>query len=144
MKLKPMLYAVLAGLSVSSLAVADVTFDDLIGTWYAETQHDGETMKWLVKREPDQSYAALFLVCDGENLSWVQKERGQWKMEGDEMHTVIAAFQDMNGSPSDQIGKQIHYENLELADDELNYEQKGNDNTYSFKRVKDGYQVSCQ
>ena len=144
MKLKPMLYAVLAGLSVSSLAVADVTFDDLIGTWYAETQHDGETMKWLVKREPDQSYAALFLVCDGENLSWVQKERGQWKMEGDEMHTVIAAFQDMNGNSSDQIGKQIHYENLELADDELNYEQKGNDNTYSFKRVKDGYQVSCQ
>ena len=65
-------------------------------------------------------------------------------MEGKELHTVIAAFQDMNGNSSDQIGKQIHYENLELVNDELNYEQKGNDNTYSFKRVKDGYQVSCQ
>jgi len=143
MKLKTIL-AVLAGLSISSMAVAEVTFDDLIGTWYAETDHDGETMKWLVKREADQSYAALLLGGDGENLSWVQKERGQWKMEGKELHTVIAAFQDMNGNSSDQIGKQIHYENLELVNDELNYEQKGNDNTYSFKRVKDGYQVSCQ
>jgi hypothetical protein len=143
MKLKTIL-AVLAGLTISSMAVAEVTFDDLIGTWYAETDHDGETMKWLVKREADQSYAALFLVCDGENLSWVQKERGQWKMEGKELHTVIAAFQDMNGNSSDQLGKQMHYEKLELDNDELNYEQKDNDNVYSFKRVNDGYQISCQ
>jgi len=141
--MRTMAIAFFLGLMVTGNALADITNEQLVGTWYSQSEHDGEMMKWLIKREGDKSYVGLFLICEGKNLSWVQKERGQWLYQDDILNTVVVAFENMNGPKDSEIGKKSHYEQAILKGDTLSYKQYQSDNVYEFNRVEDGYQVSC-
>lgn len=117
----------------------------LQGTWYSEMQDQGETIKRLVKRESDNSYASLLLICEGKDFSWVQKERGSWEMKDGELYTTMSSLEDMNGvKQADPAAATAHYVNLKLADDKLSYDQKDKDNSFNFVRVDEGYQIRCE
>lgn len=134
--------ALLGGLSLSLPAQAAPANDALIGTWYSEKQEEGETLKWLTRRMQDQGYAALFLVCEGENFSWVQKEIGVWQVEDGKLIETASSIQDMNGKkPAQEI---TTYTNLALSGDDLSYDKMNSDKSFHFQRVADGFQISCQ
>lgn len=115
-----------------------------IGTWYSERQEDGETMKWLTRRMEDNGYAALFLVCNGEDFSWVQKEIGDWRVEGGRLIETLHSIEDMNGKKPAAENNETVYTNLSLQGDTLSYDKLNSEKSFRFQRVPDGYQISCQ
>jgi hypothetical protein len=134
--------AMLGVISVSLPAQAAPANDALIGTWYSEKQEEGETLKWLTRRMQDKGYAALFLVCEGENFSWVQKEIGVWQVEDGKLIETASSIEDMNGKkPAQEI---TTYTNLALSGDDLSYDKMNSDKSFHFQRVADGFQISCQ
>lgn len=136
------LSALLGVISVSLPAQDAPANDELIGTWYSEKQEEGETLKWLTRRMQDQGYAALFLVCEGENFSWVQKEIGVWQVEDGKLIETASSIEDMNGKkPAQEI---TTYTNLALSGDDLSYDKMNSDKSFHFQRVADGFQISCQ
>lgn len=137
----------LAAMTCSVLATSVQAAPDnneLVGTWYSERQQDGETMKWLTRRMDNQQYAALFLVCNGEDLSWVQKETGQWQLSEGELVEIMMSLEDMNGKKQAEKGLNTTYVDLSLNGDALHYQEKGSEKTFDFNRVANGYQISCQ
>ncbi|MEC9313687.1 MAG: hypothetical protein VYB22_02305 [Pseudomonadota bacterium] len=137
-----LLPVMLGFLCLFSAAQAAPDNDDLIGTWYSEKKEQGETMKWLTRRMQDQGYASLFLVCNGENFSWVRKEIGVWQIEADKLVETAISIEDMNGKK--QAQEITTYTNLALNDDSLSYDKINSDKSFSFQRVADGFQISCQ
>lgn len=119
--------------------------NELMGTWYSEQQQDDETMKWLTRRMDNNRYAALFLVCNGKDLSWVQKETGNWQVTEDELVETLLSIEDMNGKKQVPEGKTVirAYSDLSLNGDVLEYQKKGTDKRFEFNRVEEGYQVRC-
>lgn len=126
---------------------ADITQNDLVGTWYSETHDSGETLKRLVKRDNSNNYAELLLICDGKEFSWVQKELGAWRVaDATTFEVVMQSREDMNGKitadPDNSVGSYI---NVKLEGDKLTYQQENKEeNNFSFKRVDDGYQIRCE
>jgi hypothetical protein len=120
--------------------------EELVGTWYSERQQDGETMKWLTRRMDNQQYAALFLVCNGEDLSWVQKETGEWQFNNGELVETMMSMEDMNGKKQAPQGEGVDttYVDLSIKGEALHYQKKDSDTAFDFDRVADGFQISCQ
>lgn len=120
--------------------------EELVGTWYSERQQDGETMKWLTRRMDNQQYAALFLVCNGEDLSWVQKEIGEWQFKNGELVETMMSMEDMNGKKQAPQGEGVDttYVDLSIEGDALHYLKKNSDTEFNFDRVADGYQIKCK
>lgn len=135
----------LIGLTMTATVHADPSSNDLMGTWYSEQQQDDETMKWLTRRMDNNRYAALFLVCNGKDLSWVQKETGDWQLENGELVENVSSMEDMNGKKQVPEGKTViqAYTALNLNGDVLKYQKKGTDKQFEFNRVEDGYQIRC-
>lgn len=125
-------------------ALAEPAKDELTGTWYSEREQGGETMKWLNRRMADSNYAALFLICEGKNVSWVQKERGTWEIAGGDLVETMYSKEDMNGPQQAPQGITTSYTELSVEGDSLQYQKKGTDKAFSFKRVEDGFQIRCQ
>jgi uncharacterized protein (DUF2249 family) len=139
---RTLLPALLAVLSFSFTVQAEPASDALIGTWYSEKQQEGETIKWLTRRMQDQRYAALFLVCDGENFSWVQKETGVWRVEDGKLVQTASTIENMHGKkPAEKI---TTYTNLSLKGGTLTYHKMNSDKSFSFQHVADGFQISCE
>jgi len=135
----------LIGLTMTATVHAAPSNNDLMGTWYSEQQQDDETMKWLTRRMDNNRYAALFLVCNGKDLSWVQKETGDWQLENGELVENVSSMEDMNGKKQVPEGKTVTqtYTALNLNGDVLAYQKKGTDKQFEFNRVEDGYQIRC-
>ncbi len=135
----------LIGLTMTATVHAAPSSNDLMGTWYSEQQQDDETMKWLTRRMDNNRYAALFLVCNGKDLSWVQKETGDWQLENGELVENVSSMEDMNGKKQVPEGKTVTqtYTALNLNGDVLAYQKKGTDKQFEFNRVEDGYQIRC-
>jgi hypothetical protein len=125
-------------------ALAEPTKDDLTGTWYSERKQGEETMKWLSRRMDDNNYAALFLICEGKNVSWVQKERGTWEVADGDLVETMYSKEDMNGPQQAPEGIKTSYTNLDLQEKNLQYIKKGTDKSFNFNRVEDGFQIRCQ
>jgi hypothetical protein len=103
-------------------------------------------VKRLVKREADNSYAALLLICEGKEFSWVQKELGTWKVTGDNtFETTMTSLEDMNGKKqADPDAALAQYTDVVIDGDKLSYELTGKDHQATFERVDDGYQIRCE
>lgn len=125
-------------------AMAEPAKDDLTGTWYSEREQEGETMKWLNRRMADNHYAALFLICEGKNVSWVQKERGTWDVADGELVETLYSKENMHGPQQAPDGIVTHYTDLSLNDGALKYSKKGTEKSFNFNRVENGFQIRCQ
>lgn len=135
----------LLGLTLTATVQAAPSSNELMGTWYSEQQQDDETMKWLTRRMDNNRYAALLLVCNGKDLSWVQKETGTWQVEDRELVETLSSMEDMNGKKQVPEGKTVirTYSDLSLNGDVFKYQKKGTDKRFEFNRVEEGYQVRC-
>lgn len=125
-------------------ALSQSTQEYLVGTWYSEKQEAAETMKWLTRRMADNSYATLFLVCHGENFSWVQKEIGVWQFQNDQLMETVHSIEDMNGRKPAPDHTDTTYTNLNHNGGSLSYVKLNSEKSFNFHRVDDGYQLSCQ
>jgi hypothetical protein len=122
---------------------AEPTSEQLVGTWYAtKYTDDGETMKWLVKRLDDHAYAAISMICSGENLSWVQKEIGTWKLEDGFLLNMPETHEDFSGKKQVEPGTVIAYSDLKLESNTLSYKNRSQA-LVEFEVVSDDYKVSC-
>ena len=119
---------------------------DLVGTWYSEREDSGERLKRLIRRDADNNYAELLLICDGMNVSWVQKELGHWHISADNAFDVVMiSREDMHGKKSaDPAHATARYINVEREGNHLTYEQRDKGNKFRFERVDDGYQIRCE
>lgn len=138
------MFVFLNSLFLSGSVYAEPVNKDFIGTWYSERQEDDEIMKWLTRRMEDNGYAALFLVCNGENFSWVQKEIGTWRVEEGKLIETLHSIEDMNGKKPAAENNETVYINLSLQGDTLSYDKLNSEKSFHFQRVPDGYQISCQ
>ena len=136
------------GLTIAALLTpmtlqAEPTIEQLVGTWYAtKDTDDGETMKWLVKRLDDQGYAAISMICTGENLSWVQKEIGTWKLEDGFLLNMPETHEDFGGKKQVEPGTVIAYSDLKLESNILSYKNRSQA-LLEFEAVSDDFKVSC-
>jgi len=55
---------------------------------------------------------------------------------------TATSIEDMNGKK--QAQEITTYTNLALNDDSLSYDKINSDKSFSFQRVADGFQISCQ
>ncbi|AFJ02811.1 hypothetical protein Q7C_1663 [Methylophaga frappieri] len=138
------LSSLLIGFAFSTSVQAAPSSQDLIGTWYNEREADGETMKWLMRRMDDNKYAALFLVCNGDDLSWVQKELGAWQIQDDKLIDTMHTLENMNGKQAAPENTQTVYIDLSLDGENLHYQKQNSDKQFDYKRVENGFQISCK
>lgn len=119
---------------------------DFLGMWHGERQEGGSIVKWLIHRDTDGTYAALFLVCKDGVPDWIQKEFGDWDYTNGVYRTITRVIEDSDGrrEPDTPDKTRIEtYRVIFLNALAFTYVDTKKNKKYSVTKVDDSYKVDC-
>lgn len=136
--------AVILTLSSLPMAVkAQVSSEQVVGTWYAKSYSGNETTKKLVKRMDDHRYESISVTCSGVKLAWLEREKGTWKLEQNTLIHTPQSYEDYNGVKQLESGAQTLYSGVKIDDDLLSY-KNANQTLLEFKPADNYSTLGCR